>query len=171
MVGAMTDDDAFVLLAMVLDPVTPPASTRGRLMAAIEGPARYLPFCAELCAHFDLAEAKMRDLLMRIDEPSTWKRGIAPIEGSYNFRPGPALAPLHGGFVRLLSGAGFPLHRHRDRELTFVLSGRLHDDAGKRFEPGSVIEMAAGSIHALSVTGDAPALLAILSGAIEMLGE
>ena len=76
MVGAVTDDDAFQLLAMALDPVTPPASTRGRLMAAIEGPARYLPFCAELCSHFDLPEAKMRDLLMRIDEPSTWKRGI-----------------------------------------------------------------------------------------------
>jgi len=167
----MTDDDAFQLLAMALDPVTPPASTRVRLMAAIEGPARYLPFCAKLSSHFDLPEAKMRELLMRIDEPSTWKRGIAPIEGSYNFRPGPALAPLHGGFVRLLSGAGFPLHRHRDRELTFVLSGRLQDDAGKPFEPGSVIEMAPGSIHALSVTGDAPALLAILSGGIEMLGE
>jgi hypothetical protein len=139
-------------------------------MATIEGPARYHPFCAELSRHFALTEDEMRELLGRIDGASTWRRGAAPLEGYYNFRPGPSLLPLHGGFVRLLGGAGFPMHRHRDRELTFVLSGRLHDDAGRHYEPGSVIDMAPGSAHSLSVTDEAPAVLAVLSGAIEMLG-
>jgi hypothetical protein len=162
---------ALELLVKTIDPVVPPVGARARLMAAIEGPARYLPFCAELSRHFELTEERMRELLACIDVAATWKRGSLPVEGYYNFRPGPALAPLHGGFVRLLGGAGFPMHRHRDRELTFVLSGRIYDDAGKEFDPGSVIEMPAGSVHSLSVTEDAPALLAVLNGSIEMLGE
>jgi hypothetical protein len=140
-------------------------------MAAIEGHARYLPFCSELARHFELTEERMRELLACIDGATTWKRGASPLEGYYNFRPGPALSPLHGGFVRLLGGTGFPLHRHRDRELTFVLSGCIYDDAGRHYEPGSVIEMPEGSVHSLTVTEDAPAVLAVLSGSIEMLGE
>jgi hypothetical protein len=159
------------LLAKTLDPVAPPERARARLMAAIEGDSRYLPFCAELGRHFDLTEARMRELLTCIDGASTWRRGSAPLEGYYNYTPGPALLPLHGGFVRLLGGTGFPLHRHHDRELTFVLSGRIYDDAGRRYAPGSVIDMLPGSVHSLSVTDDGPALLAVLSGAIEMLGE
>jgi hypothetical protein len=159
------------ILAKTLDPVTPPERARARLMAALGGPSRYLPFCAELGRHFDLAETRMRELLACIDAAPAWKRGAAPLEGYYNFKPGAALLPLHGGFVRLLGGTGFPLHRHRDRELTFVLSGRIYDDAGRDYEPGAVIDMSPGSVHSLSVTDDAPALLAVLSGAIEMLGE
>jgi hypothetical protein len=158
------------LLAKTLEPLEAPAGGRVRLMAAIEGPARYLPFCAELSRHFELSQDKMRELLGCIDVAPAWRRGAAPLEGYFNFRPGPSLLPLHGGFVRLLGGAGFPMHRHRDRELTFLLSGRLHDDAGRHYEPGSVIDMPPGSAHSLSVTDEAPAVLAVLSGAIEMLG-
>jgi len=158
------------LLAVSLEPVPPSGGARARLMEAIEGPARYLPFCADLAKHFALSVPHMRELLACIDAPGSWKRGTAPLEGKYNFRPGPELLPLHGGFVRLLSGAGFPLHRHRDRELTFVLSGQLYDDVGKRFGPGSAIEMPPDSVHSLSVGGEAPALLAVLSGGIELLG-
>ena len=164
-----TSTPVLELLAKTLDPVAPPDAARARLMAAIEGPARYLPFCAELSRHFELPEPAMRELLGCIDTSPKWRRGAAPVEGSFKFRPGPELLPLHGGFVRLLAGTGFPLHRHRDRELTFVLSGRIYDDTGSYFGPGNVIEMAPGSSHALTVTGDAPALLAVLSGAIEML--
>jgi hypothetical protein len=158
------------LLSGALEPLPPPTGARVRLMAALEGSGRYLPFCAELAHHFALAEDRMRELLACIDEPSTWKRGASPLEGHYNFRPGAELAPLHGGFVRLLAGAGFPLHRHRDRELTFVLSGEIQDQQGTRFQPGSAIEMPAGSVHSLGVSGESPALLAVLSGGIELLG-
>ena len=158
------------ILAKTLDPVSPPDRARSRLMAELEGPARYLPFCAELGKHFELTEARVRELLALIDAPGSWKRGASPLEGYYNFKPGPSLLPLHGGFVRLLGGTGFPLHRHCDRELTFVLSGRLYDDRGLHYPPGSAIEMPPGSVHSLSVTDETPALLAVLSGAIEMLG-
>jgi hypothetical protein len=158
------------LLSGALEPLPPPTGARARLMAALEGSARYLPFCTELARHFALPESRMRELLACIDAPSTWKHGASPLEGHYNFRPGAELAPLHGGFVRLLAGAGFPLHRHRDRELTFVLSGEMEDENGTRFQPGSAIEMPAGSVHALGVSGETPALLAVLSGGIELLG-
>jgi hypothetical protein len=158
------------LLAQALEPLPPPPDGRARLMAALAGPARYLPFCAELARHFALPESRMRELLACIDVPPHWKAGGSPLEGRYKFHPGPELAPLHGGFVRLLAGAGFPLHRHRDRELTFVLAGQIEDDRGTRFAPGSAIAMEAGSVHSLAVSGEAPALLAVLSGGIELLG-
>jgi hypothetical protein len=164
------DARAFDLMGASLEPVAPPAAVRSRLMAALEGPARYLPFSAELSRHFDLPEPRLRELLSSIDAPGRWKRGNLPLEGYLDFEPGPALRPLHAGFVRLLGGAGFPLHRHRERELSFVLSGRVHDDAGRSYDAGSLIEMPPGSVHALSVTEGAPALLAVLNGGIEMLG-
>jgi hypothetical protein len=166
----MPEPGVIDVLAQSLEPLAPPPDGRARLMAALEGPARYLPVCAELARHFALPESRMRELLACIDVPPQWKAGGTPLEGKYNFRPGPELAPLHGGFVRLLAGAGFPLHRHRDRELTFVLSGEIEDDKGTRFGPGSAIEMAAGSVHSLGVCSEAPALLAVLSGGIELLG-
>ena len=115
-------------------------------------------------AHPDLRVDHPNKIVYRGDAPHSGKVGLISGGGSGH-------EPLHGGFVRLLGGTGFPMHRHRDRELTFVLSGRLYDDAGRHYAPGSVIEMAPGSAHSLRVTDEAPALLAVLSGAIEMLGE
>jgi len=158
------------IVAATLDPVEPSPNVRDRLLAALEGPSRYLPFRPELAAHFDLSEERMQALLDCIDQPPRWKSGTPPLEGYLNFAPGPRLAPLHGGFLRLQGGAGFPLHRHGDRELTFVLSGHLEDDAGRRFGPGEVVDMPRASTHAIRVVHGAPAVLAVLSGGIELLG-
>jgi anti-sigma factor ChrR (cupin superfamily) len=77
--------------------------------------------------------------------------------------------PLRAGIVRMQAGAGFPSHRHRDREITLVLEGRLVDDQGVQYGPGEALEMPEGSAHTLHVM-EGPAVLALLHGAVEMLG-
>lgn len=157
-------------LAAGLDAVPAPASLRARLMDSVAGPAKYLPFCADLARHFDVPGPRMKELLFQIDEPGRWTPGIEPIQGFLHFRPGARHRGLHGGFVRMRRGTAFPLHRHRDRELTYVLEGTLIDDRGEHRGPGGIFDMEGGSRHALAVAGDGDALVALLHGGIEMLG-
>lgn len=163
--------EAWELFASSLEPVEPPSALRSRLLSEVAGWARYLPFAAELARHFDLTRERVRQLLAMIDEPGLWTPGIEPVQGFMHFAPGPALAPLHGGFVRMLSGMRFPPHRHGDRELTFVLDGELCDGNGVLYRPGDALDMSPGSVHSLAVASPAPALIALLNGHIEMLGE
>ncbi|HEX6240177.1 MAG TPA: cupin domain-containing protein, partial [Polyangiales bacterium] len=126
------------------------------------------PFCVELARAFALPADGMRELLARIADPRAWTRGIAPIEAFLDFVPGPTLAPLRAGFVRLGGGAWLPRHRHRERELTFVLAGEMIDGDGRRYGPGSSIDMPPGSVHAIGVPQGKSALVALLHGGIEM---
>lgn len=159
------------LLSSGLRVVPPPSVLRSRLLSGIEGRARYLPFAADVAEHFDLSYQAARELLLGIDGSAQWTQGVSPVLGFFHFRPGPRLAPLRGGFVRMQQGAAFPLHRHRDRELTLVLEGQMVDGDGVRYEPGQAIDMPEGSTHTLRVADGGPALLALLHGAIEMLGQ
>jgi quercetin dioxygenase-like cupin family protein len=163
--------DVFRLLASGLPEVSPPSSLRSRLLSGIEGRARYLPFAADLAAHFDLSYGAARELLLGIDGSGQWTQGVSPVLGFFHFRPGPRLATLRGGFVRMQAGAVFPLHRHRHRELTLVLEGQMVDGDGVRFEPGEALDMPEGSTHTLRVADGGPAMLALLHGAIEMVGQ
>jgi hypothetical protein len=169
--GDFPESQVAALLSCALEPVAPGDDAKARLFSAIDAGAKYAPFCADLAEHFDLSRERVLELLSCIDEPGAWTQGIHPIQGFLHFRPGPRFASLHGGFTRMESGAGFPLHRHRDREVTCVLEGALRDGDGNRYGPGEAIDMPPGSQHTLRVDGDGPALLALLHGGIEMIGQ
>lgn len=159
----------FALWAAAAAPPRPvDAGARARLLAALEA-ERYLPFCAELAGHFDLAEHAMRALLARIVEPAAWTPGTPPVASFVDFEPGAAVQPLKAGFVRLEPGAQLSPHRHTDRELTFVLEGELIDGEGRRYGPGTTITMPADSAHALGVPAGISAVVALLHGRIELL--
>jgi quercetin dioxygenase-like cupin family protein len=158
------------LLASSLDPITPPPEARSRLFEAVEGAGRFLPFYADLSHYFDLTRDRVKEILSQLDDPASWTRGIEPIQGYLHFRPGPRLVALRGGLIRMNPGAHFARHRHVDREVTYVLEGALRDDSGVRFGPGEAIAMGAGTEHSLQVDGDTPALIALLNGAVDMLG-
>jgi putative transcriptional regulator len=147
------------------DPRAYDSGSRERLMAAVET-ERYLPFCSELARHVDLPEGEVRALLARGANPTAWTRGVLPVVGYIDFDPGPRVAPLRAGFVRLLGGARLPRHEHIDRELTFVLEGALVDDSERTYTPGSVIDMPVGSAHALSVPEGGSATVVLLHGGI-----
>jgi anti-sigma factor ChrR (cupin superfamily) len=75
----------------------------------------------------------------------------------------PGLAE-HGTLIADLPvGMRIPEHAHSAPELTFVLDGELMDDAAQRFGPGELLEMHAGSQHAISVIGE-HACLAVFRG-------
>lgn len=159
---------AFLALAAASEPNPVGADARARFRAALDVD-RHLPFCAELARYFALEANVMRGLLRRIDDPAFWIRGASPMEGYLDFQPGPSLRPLRGGFARMLGGMRIQEHRHTDRELTFVLSGELRDGSLRAYGPGSVLDMAAGSVHSVHVAEDKEALVALLNGHIEML--
>jgi hypothetical protein len=164
-----TDEErVFALWAAAAAPNAVDASARARQLAALEA-ERYLPFCAELAGHFDLAEQAMRALLARIVEPAAWTPGTPPVERFVDFEPGAAVQPLKAGFVRLEPGAQLAPHRHTDRELTFVLEGELVDGAGERYGPGAAIAMPAASAHVLGAPPGVSAVVALLHGRIELL--
>jgi hypothetical protein len=163
-------DDAqlLALWAAALAPRPVPEGARERLLAALSAEP-HLPFCTELAQTFALPFAEMRALLARLVDPKAWTRGIAPFEAFIDFTPGPSLAPLRAGFVRLGSQARLPPHRHTERELTYVLAGEMEDGTGQRFGPGQSIDMPVGSVHSLGVPEGKRALVALLHGRIEFI--
>jgi hypothetical protein len=166
---ASEDARLLALWAAALTPRPVAADARARLMAALDGEP-HLPFCSELAQAFALPIAEMRALLARIVDSKVWSRGIRPFDAFFDFHPGASLAPLRGGFVRLSGGARLPLHRHTERELTYVLAGEMVDGDLQRFGPGSAIDMPVGSVHSIGVPEGKSALVALLHGRIEMVG-
>ena len=179
----MSERDDEQLLALWAAALNPPAevlersskpsallspSARARLMEALEAEP-YLPFASELARSFALAEPDMRSLLRRLVDPKAWTRGIPPFEAFIDFSPGTTLHPLRAGFVRHGGGARLPLHRHKQRELTYVLAGVMVDGEGRRFGPGDSVDMPVGSVHSIGVPEGESALVALLHGAIEMV--
>ncbi|HMJ11906.1 MAG TPA: cupin domain-containing protein [Polyangiaceae bacterium] len=162
--------EAWSLLSTALDPRDPPASARERLLSEISGPARYAPFAPAIARHFDLDGVASRALLARVPDPTAWTAGVEPILGFMHFKPGPRLGRAHCGLVRMKSGMRVPAHRHRDRELSYVLEGLLFDDEGHEYGPGGVIDMPAGSIHVLHVAREADALVAVAQARTDFLG-
>jgi hypothetical protein len=169
MSDAREDARLLALWAAALTPRSVAGDARARLMAALDVEP-HLPFCSELAAAFALPFTEMRALLTRIVDAKVWSRGIAPFDAFFDFTPGASLAPLRGGFVRLGGGARLPLHRHTERELTYVLAGEMVDGDQQHFGPGSCIDMPVGSVHSIGVPQGKTALVALLHGRIEMVG-
>jgi hypothetical protein len=162
--------DAWSALASSLEPLPPPAGARDRLLEAIARATPYRAFLPGFAAAFDLTERAVHDLLARMDDPRTWMPGAGGVIAFLDFQPGPRLAPAHCGIARMKDGAIVPRHRHRAREINFVLRGGLADDDGNTYRAGQILEAPAGSAHALRVLGEPDALLAVLLAEIEIDG-
>ncbi|MBM4361628.1 MAG: cupin domain-containing protein [Deltaproteobacteria bacterium] len=164
------DEEALSLLALSLPAVPPSAAARARMLAALEGESRYVPFATTLARLFDLPEVGVRALLARAADPAEWREGFLPVERFLHFDAGPAMVGLRAGLVQMLAGTEIPAHRHREREITLVLEGALTDGDGRAVGPGEWLDMPAGSVHSLRIDGDRRSVLAVLRGGIELLG-
>lgn len=144
--------------------------SRTKLLAALDSSARFSPFEDDLARHFDLNAIQVRALLSRVDDPSSWtelRPGVAVIHfegGSRAFGP-------HAGLVRLHRGLRYPSHRHLDPELVYVLQGSILENDQRRFSPGDVMLNEARSVHDLTVSDQAHALLAVAQGRIEFVAR
>jgi hypothetical protein len=166
----MSADDAWSVLASSLEPLPPPAGARDRLVHAIARAAPYRTSLPAFAAAFDLTERAVHDLLARMDDRRAWMLGGGAVIAFLDFQGGPQLGPSHCGIARMKDGALVPRHRHKTRELTFILRGGVTDGDGKTYRSGEVVDAAPGSTHALRVSGEPDALLAILLAEIEIDG-
>lgn len=116
-------------------PAESPPGGRARLLSALEGPSAFLPFLDELTGLFDLDDERMMEVLAMADRSDFEETGVPGVR-FLHFAPGPALAGAEAGLVRFDSGACFPEHRHKGRELTYVLKGTLHFSDGTVLGPG-----------------------------------
>jgi hypothetical protein len=139
---------AWSLLASGLEPLAPPAELRERLLQSLRGPERFTPFAPDIARGFGLTADAVRAALQRIVEPDVWQPAILP--GSW-FTATDALRQARTVISRLPAGTRIPMHRHAGRELTYVLDGELLEDGVKQLGPGDLLEMNAGSRHALDV--------------------
>jgi quercetin dioxygenase-like cupin family protein len=158
------------LLAGLVDPVAPPASVRSRLLHAIEGPSRYLPFSRLVSRHFDLPLSSVQQLFERASDPKNWMVGVGPIRRYLDFQPGPAAVAPRAGLIWLSAGGRIPAHRHVDPELMVVLEGVLTDDQGRRVVAGEALELPSGSGHTVQIHDASDVLMALLHGKIHLLG-
>lgn len=147
------------LLARALDPEQPPAEHRARLLAALQGPERWAPFTKEIASIFTVAPDAVRAALARIADPTAWQPAILP--GS-SFTTTPELAQARTVITRLPPGTRIPTHRHAERELTYVLDGELIEDGRHSRGAGQLLDMHAGTEHALD-SGDGGECLVVFS--------
>jgi quercetin dioxygenase-like cupin family protein len=166
----LSENDAWSILASSLQPLPPPAGAREGLLEAIAAAAPYRALLPGFAATFDLTGREMHGVLARMSDPRAWTTGLGPVAAFLDFHPGPRLAPAHCGVARMMSGARVPQHRHRAREITFVLRGGLADGDGNTYRPGQVVDAPAGSAHSLRVIGDPDAVLAVLLAEVEFDG-
>ncbi|MGH1341505.1 MAG: cupin domain-containing protein [Nannocystales bacterium] len=162
----MSDEDTFdpaVLGALVhgLEPATPGASLRERLMAAVSTKGRFMPFLDRMMRIFDLPEARAQAELSTFDAPDDWEAMTQGVQVR-DFEAGAACGEAHGGLVRVEPGHAFPRHAHVGEETVLVLQGELEDDAGTRYRAGDTIVSGDGTSHELRVVGETPLLYAAL---------
>lgn len=166
----MSANDAWSVLASSLEPLPPPPGARDRLLEAIDRAAPYRTLLPGVAAVFDLTERGVHELLARMHDPRAWTQGVGGMTAFLDFQAGPRLAPAHCGLARMRNGARVPQHRHRAREITFVLRGAMTDEDGHTYRAGQVLDAPAGSAHSLRVIGEPDALLAVLLAEVEIDG-
>ncbi len=153
-----------------LPPVEPSVDVRSRLMTAVRGPDRFLPFVDELCTAFDLAADRVRTLFSWIDEEGRWTPGPMPGIALVHFDGGPQAMAADTGWVRLASGLQFPMHRHHGREMNYILQGQIKfSDEPKIMGPGECVLKEPGSTHSFEVVSDEDVLLAVAQDGFEIL--
>jgi hypothetical protein len=158
-------------LPSLLAPVTASAAGRQRLLTAVSTPpGRYLPFLQRLSELFDLAPARVLEILNRVADAAAWQPGPLPGVELMHLDGGPRLAGADAGLVRMAPRLAFPTHRHSDRERILILDGSYHDDTGKLWRSGDVHEMPAGTTHAYEVSPEGLLFALVLHGAVEIEG-
>jgi quercetin dioxygenase-like cupin family protein len=157
-----------VTVAELRGPGARPRSVKQRLLASLDGAARFRPFFATLSRLVDLGPPELEAVLAKVDAPGDggWQR--APFAGVryLDFAPGPAAGAREAGLVRVPAGATFPRHQHTGDERACVLEGTVHLD-GQRFHPGDIVDAAAGSSHEFSAGPARDVVILVVHGGIQ----
>jgi hypothetical protein len=110
----------------------------------------------------------MRKMLERIDDAGAWEPGPVPGLFLSHFQPGPRLAGIDAGFVRVTAGLGIPRHRHLGQEVALVLEGTLWEGSVGVF-PGQPLRRDAGSVHAFEAGGERDLVFVVTHSGVEIV--
>lgn len=139
-----------------------PLDLKQRLLSSIGREHRFGVFEQRFSELFDLPESVAGVLLGRLDSKEHWTTLEIPGVELFHFDGGPRVRDAITGFVRIDSGASFPMHEHVGHERVLVMQGVLRDDDGELYFPGDEIEMDADSTHSLSSSGAVPLVFATI---------
>lgn len=158
--------NALVELTELLAPVEPSAAARNRLLSAVSAaPLRYAPFFDRLSSFLDLPLERVKEILLTVNDRTRWEAAPLPGVLLMHFSGGPSVAGADVGLVRIEPDYRFPNHRHKGEERLFVLEGGYFDESGRKYQPGDVHVMAAGTTHDYTVlSGGLLAALVLYEG-------
>lgn len=139
-------DDTYAALALALPAPPPPEWLRGRVLAAAVRHGRFESLVARVAGMLDVARDRARELLAQIDDAAAWVAGPGPSQ-LIHLPPGPRVAALNCGFVRVPAGEVFPPHRHLGDEHVLVLQGGYEDSDGATLHRGDEAFKPGGSEH------------------------
>jgi len=161
--------ELLALLPDALAPVTPSTTGRAALLRALDSGERFRPFIDDLARHFDLAKARVRELLSFVDDATHWEPGPLPGITLMHFATGPNAIAQDTGFVRFPKGLRFPRHRHLGHEINYVLEGAVRDGDGTLYLAGQALVMGPDSSHEFSIPEDADALVAVVQAGFDLI--
>jgi len=151
--------DTLHLISAAAPAVRPPPALKARLMESISKVNRFEWAVDRFAAMLRVGVAKARELLMAMDEPTSWKPGPVPGCELYFLEAGfeGALA----GFVRFQPGVTFPHHLHKGEENVLVLQGSMKDDVdGSVLRTGQGGRQTEGSEHSITALPGPPCIYA-----------
>jgi hypothetical protein len=152
--------DAFAAIAGAARAVTPPSSLRERLLGGLRLEGRLHRFAHTVAELLDISLEQAKSFLDRTERSEEWEDPGIPGVRFFWVGGGPRVENAVRGFVRVRSGATFPVHEHVGIEHVLVLQGVYVDSVtGERIGPGTIVERAPGTAHGFGVVPDGPDLL------------
>jgi quercetin dioxygenase-like cupin family protein len=174
----LSEDDPEALedalaLGEELEPATPPAELRERILSDATHEGRLHRFADRVAALLDVSTDRAREMLDGIDRADSWESAPLPGIGLYHLDGGPAVQNAITGFIRVEAGGFFPPHRHLGPEVVLVLQGHYVDEAdGTEVGPGEEVSKQAETEHGLRAKPGPDLLyLAVVQDGIEMGGR
>lgn len=150
-------------------PSTPAPPALWQRIEADLGQARpFSAFVARIASALAISAEAARAMLDRIDLGSAWSVGPSESSRLYHIEPGPSMAGVVVGFVKVAPGTVFPRHTHHGEELVVVLQGGFRDEDGTIVRAGQEARKAAGTNHEFTALPDKELLyLAVIWGTVE----
>jgi anti-sigma factor ChrR (cupin superfamily) len=161
--------ESFSVLDAQLTKVAPRTASRAALLQALDSADRFSPFVDDLVGHFDLPNARVRELLRQTDDPARWIATPVPGIRLMDFPSGPNAIAAHAGFTTFPKGLEFPYHRHLGPEINYILEGSMLA-GGKLYIPGEAVIMETGSSHEFAIP-DADTLIAVIHLGFEFVDK
>jgi quercetin dioxygenase-like cupin family protein len=156
--------EAFEVLALTVEPLTPRPELRTRVCASLDPDRRFEALRPRLAQLLDLADADAARLLGAWEGSGEgWVQALPGVR-FYPFAGGPRVAASTCRLVEVQPGAGLPRHEHAADEWWLVLQGMAEEDSGQIFQVGDLLHRGAGSAHSFRALGSEPYRFAIVLG-------